>query len=198
MIIRMKYFFAKVLLLLFLFIGQLSAYGDDDQCQKLAIKNTGWAIGSTISKLPLEQLIVSCNISNAIGFLAYTPAQSSYAGFNSTLSNIDVSLTSQVRFSRIQFAELFPVSVQSQMWHWQRNLVKSYLSILRTLDQLNPAPGISYFGRSRSPAFPFVYMETLDAIAYRFRTVPFLDDNNIRLEDQLDRSYAIGVEMTLY
>ncbi len=176
-----------------------------------------WATAGTVAALPCESLnrinllnhwqfsqaLVFSNLAALrCSFESSLEASKSFSdrrryqgGVNAGLFNFEINL----RFERAErVLKAVPRDFSAQVFLWQRAMVKAYLGTVRLLKDINPWPGLTYYVVSRSPAFPYVYMSTIEDISYNLRTIPFLDDQKIKLLSNTQASYGAGITLTLF
>ena len=143
-------------------------------------------------KILNENLKLSIKIQTLAGF------RTNYASVNSTLSNIDIIGLHDISLEKLHFSDLFPYSLSRIIWRKEKLLIKMYLSSLHFINSLNPIPGYSFSIISRSPAVPYIFIQTLNQLKFDLRTYPFLDDEKIKVLSPFKRSIGFSIIMTLY
>lgn len=142
--------------------------------------------------------VLRMNLREALEYNFILKRSTNYLSQNSTLANFELDVTSILFYADSKYAALFPKTVSRYIWRTQHKMVKLYWSVRRRLRQMNPVPGYVYIFRSRSPAFPFIFMESVDQLAYDLGTYPFTDDGAFKYIKIRDRSFGFMVSTSLY
>ncbi|RME88558.1 MAG: hypothetical protein D6767_09950 [Candidatus Hydrogenedentota bacterium] len=124
--------------------------------------------------------------------------EKNYLSQNNSLTNIEIDVSSVLLVANVGYAVLFPPYLSRYLWRLEKNTVKNYFSLRRRLRKMNPIPGYVYSIRTRSPAFPFIYVHALDQLAADLSTYPFTDDLNFRMSKLRYRSFSFIIVVPVY
>lgn len=135
------------------------------------------------------------HLSDTVRMLLYQATfsvkQSGYANNSGNLTNLQIG-TNFAQLLGGGNLGLAPDNIDRDLYNAERVAVRLYESFARRWDRLNPIPGLYYDIVIRSAAYPFVFMESIDRIAFDFGTFPFTDDLKFRQTDLGQRQFAFG------
>jgi len=121
--------------------------------------------------------------------------QTGYANSSGNLANLQIA-TNFAALASFGLAGLAPEDLDRDLYNAERFTVRLYESLARRWERLNPIPGLLYEVVIRSPAYPFIFMEGLDAYWFDLGTFPFTDDLRFRQTSLASRQYGFGFRLS--
>ena len=121
--------------------------------------------------------------------------QTGYANSSGNLANLQIA-TNFAALASFGLAGLAPENLDRDLYNAERFTVRFYESLARRWERLNPIPGLLYEVVIRSPAYPFIFVESLDNYYFDLGTFPFTDDLNFRKLSLASRQYGFGFRIS--
>lgn len=137
------------------------------------------------------------NFQNAIYGRNIVVIQPYYNNFGGNLANfqLTVGVGALATFS---ISALFPKEFEAELELTERRMVQVYESFMRKVLKLNPWPGTEFVLYVRSPAFPFLYLASIDQLALDKKIFPFMDDERGKSEKVKDRQFGLAFSIQIW
>ncbi len=142
-----------------------------------------------------SQRILSENVRFLLFRAEFKVRQTGYANSSGNLANLQIA-TNFAALASFGLAGLAPEDLDRDLYNAERFTVRLYESLARRWERLNPIPGLLYEVVIRSPAYPFIFMEGLDAYWFDLGTFPFTDDLLFRELSLATRQYGFGFRIS--
>jgi hypothetical protein len=142
-----------------------------------------------------SQRLLSENVRFLLFRAEFKVRQTGYANSSGNLANLQIA-TNFAALASFGLAGIAPADLDRDLYNAERFTVRLYESLARRWERLNPIPGLLYEVVIRSPAYPFIFLEGLDAYWFDLGTFPFTDDLRFRQVSLASRQYAFGFRIS--
>ncbi|MCS6972195.1 MAG: hypothetical protein N2Z22_06480 [Turneriella sp.] len=121
----------------------------------------------------------------------FTVKQTGYANISGNLANLQI-VTDFAAMAGGRVLQLLPPEVDRDLYRAERFAVRLYENLARLWEGLNPIPGLYYEVIIRSPAYPFIFMESVENYWWYFGTYPFTEDPLFRKTSIASRQFGFA------
>lgn len=134
-------------------------------------------------------------LSEKVKLLLFRPEfkvkQTGYANNSGNLANLQI-VTNFAALASFGLAGLAPETLDRDLYNAERFAVRFYENLARRWERLNPIPGLLYEVVIRNPAYPFIFMESVENYWWDLGSFPFTDDLRFREQRLVSRQYGFG------
>lgn len=138
-------------------------------------------------------------LSEKVKLLLFRPEfkvkQTGYANSSGNLANLQIA-TNFAALASFGLVGLAPENLDRDLYNAERFTVRLYENLARRWERLNPIPGLLYEVVIRSPAYPFIFMESIENYWWGLGTFPFTDDLRFRELRLASRQYGFGFRLS--
>lgn len=142
-----------------------------------------------------SQRLLSENVRFLLFRAEFRVRQTGYANSSGSLANLQIA-TNFAALASFGLAGLAPEELDRDLYNAERFTVRLYESMARRWERLNPIPGLLYEVIIRNAAYPFIFMEGLDAYWFDLGTFPFTEDLLFRELSLASRQYGFGFRIS--
>jgi hypothetical protein len=142
-----------------------------------------------------SQKLLTENVRMLLFRAEFKVRQTGYANSSGNLANLQI-VTNFAALASFGLAGIAPADLDRDLYNAERFTVRLYESLARRWERLNPIPGLLYEVVIRSPAYPFIFLEGLDAYWFDLGTFPFTEDLRFRQVSLASRQYGFGFRIS--